>query len=411
MRFHYLLLPLFATFAPMAPGSPTPNLAVEAIDGARTALSSYAGDVLLVVNVASECGHTPQYKGLQRIYEKYQEQGLRVLAFPSNDFGAQEPGTNAEIKEFCQTKYQTTFDLFAKIPVKGDDAAPFYKFLTEEKTNPRFFGAVKWNFEKFLIGRDGEVVNRFRSDIEPDDPDFIAAIEWALLDDAARTAALAAKKGPPPLREYRGRTIAQTMHWQGAPWLLRALRENEEKTSIMLKELGLKPGMNVADIGSGNGFHTLQMAKAIAPDGTAYAVDIQPEMLKMLLGRAAEESVTNVKTIENTFWNAMLPENTIDLALLADVYHEFSHPEEMLASIRKSLRPGGRLVLVEFRTEDPDVPIKELHKMSKEQILREVPPNGFKLVQSFDGLPWQHLMFFESTGDAPTDTTTTQPAP
>ncbi len=410
MKRLLLLLSLLGSLASMASGATPLDFTVEAIDGGKTTLSAYAGDVLLIVNVASECGHTPQYAGLQQVYEKYKDQGLRILAFPSNDFGGQEPGTNAEIKEFCETTYQTGFDLFAKVAIKDGDAVPLYRFLTEEKTNPRFFGPVKWNFEKFLIGRDGDVVNRFRSDVEPDNPDFLAAIEWALMDEGGRATALATKRGPPPLTEYRGRVIAQTMHWQGAPWLLRAMRENEEKTSVMLKELGLKPGMNVADIGSGNGFHTLEMAKIIAPNGIAYAVDIQPEMLKMLLGRAAEEKVANVKTIENTFWDALLPENTLDLALLADVYHEFSHPEEMLASIRRSLRPGGRLVLVEFRSEDKNVPIKELHKMSKEQIMRELPPNGFKLVQSFDGLPWQHLMFFESTGDT-TPNKTTEPAP
>jgi ubiquinone/menaquinone biosynthesis C-methylase UbiE len=176
---------------------------------------------------------------------------------------------------------------------------------------------------------------------------------------------------------------------------MRKMREEEEKTSEMMKNLGIKPGMDVADIGSGNGYHTLKMAKVIGEKGDAYAVDIQPQMLEMLEKRAKEANIKNVKSVLNSFWDTKLPENSIDLALMVDVYHEFSHPERMLASIHKSLNPGGRIALVEFRTEDPKVPIKKLHKMSKEQIMKEFPANGFKLVQSYDKLPWQHLMFFE----------------
>ena len=185
------------------------------------------------------------------------------------------------------------------------------------------------------------------------------------------------------------------MHWRGATWLMREVREKEEKTSEMMNNLGLKPGMSVADIGSGNGYHTLKMAKAIGDKGKAYAVDIQPEMLEMLEGRAQKAQIKNIVSIHNSFWDAKLPEESIDLALMVDVYHEFSHPEQMLASIRKSLKPGGRVVLVEFRTEDPKVPIKKLHKMSKNQIMKEFPANGFQLVESYDKLPWQHMMFFE----------------
>ncbi len=195
-----------------------------------------------------------------------------------------------------------------------------------------------------------------------------------------------------------GREIAQTMHWRGAEWLMREMREKEERTSEMMENLGIKPGMNVADIGSGNGYHTLKMAKAISTEGAegkAYAVDIQEQMLEMLEKRATEAKIDNVVSVHNSFWDAKLPENSIDLALMVDVYHEFSHPEQMLASIHRSLKPGGRVALVEFRMEDKDVPIKLLHKMSKEQILKEFPANGFKLVGSYDKLPWQHLMFFE----------------
>ena len=196
-----------------------------------------------------------------------------------------------------------------------------------------------------------------------------------------------------------GRTIAQTMHWRGAQWLMREVREKEEKTSEMMKNLGLKAGMDVADIGSGNGYHTLKMAETIGEKGKAYAVDIQPEMLEMLKGRAEKAGIGNITSIHNSFWDTKLPANSIDLALMVDVYHEFSHPEQMLASIRKALKPGGRIALVEFRMEDPKVPIKKLHKMSKQQIMKEFPANGFKLVGSYDKLPWQHLMFFAKDED------------
>ena len=176
--------------------------------------------------------------------------------------------------------------------------------------------------------------------------------------------------------------------------LLRQEREREESSELMLKNLGIKPGQTLCDLGSGNGYHTLKMAELTGPTGTVYAVDIQPEMLTMLQKRAEEEGIHNVKTIQGKIYDPDLPANTMDLVLIADAYHEFSHPEHMLQAIRKSLTPKGRLALLEFRMEDPKVPIKLLHKMSKEQIMKEVPPNGFKLVESYDGLPWQHLMFF-----------------
>ena len=152
--------------------------------------------------------------------------------------------------------------------------------------------------------------------------------------------------------------------------------------------------MAVTDIGSGNGYHTLMMSKLIGETGKAYAVDIQPEMLRMLETRAKKSGIKNIVSVENRYWDADLPEKSIDLALMADVYHEFSHPEEMLASIRRALKPGGQVVLLEFRTEDPKVPIKPEHKMSKAQVIREMTVNGFRLSRSYDKLPWQHLLFF-----------------
>ena len=148
-------------------------------------------------------------------------------------------------------------------------------------------------------------------------------------------------------------------------------------------------------MGCGNGFYTLRIAKLVGERGKVIAVDIQREMLELLKERAAAERITNIETVLGTVVDPKLPPKSIDLVLLVDVYHEFSHPEQMLAAIRKSLKPTGRVALVEFRAEDPNVPIKPLHKMSKEQIMKEFPPNGFKLVEEFDKLPWQHLMFFQ----------------
>lgn len=201
-------------------------------------------------------------------------------------------------------------------------------------------------------------------------------------------------KTPPPLEFYKGRRIAQTMHYLGAEWLIRDEREREERCSLMLASLGLKPGMRVCDMGCGNGFYSIQMAKIVGEKGHVYAVDIQPEMLKMLNERADKAGVANISPILGTFVDPRLPKEEIDLVLLVDVYHEFSNPEEMLARMRESLAPEGAIVLVEYRTEDPKVPIKPEHKMSKEQILKELPPNGFKLVKEFEKLPWQHMMWF-----------------
>jgi SAM-dependent methyltransferase len=203
------------------------------------------------------------------------------------------------------------------------------------------------------------------------------------------------EKIPPPLTKYKGREIAQTMHYAGAPWLVRDSRQREEDCAKLLEALKLKPGETVCDMGCGNGFYTLLMAGRVGPTGRVYAVDVQGEMLHLLAERAKEAGLKNIKPVLGTLIDPKLPDATLDLILLVDVYHEFSHPEEMLAAMRKALKPHGRIALAEFRLEDPEVPIKLLHKMSKEQILKEFPPNGFKLVEQFDQLPWQHLMFFE----------------
>src|SRR5207249_4021346 len=134
---------------------------------------------ILIVNVASECGYTPQYKQLQALYAKHKQDGLVILGFPCNDFGAQEPGNDAAVKDFACKTYKVDFDLFSKVKIVGDDASPLYKFLTSKQTNPKHAGPVLWNFEKFLIGRDGTVVARFASDVDPDGEAFVGAIERA----------------------------------------------------------------------------------------------------------------------------------------------------------------------------------------------------------------------------------------
>ena len=206
-------------------------------------------------------------------------------------------------------------------------------------------------------------------------------------------------KIPPAKEKYKGREIAVTMHYLGAPWLTRDSRQREEDCAMLLKALDIQPGQVVCDMGCGNGFYTLQLAKLVGPEGRVLAVDIQPEMLHLLAARAQEEQLNNIEPIQGTPIDPHLPKGGVDLILLVDVYHEFSHPAQMLAAMRQSLKPKGRIALAEFRLEDPQVPIKLLHKMSKKQILKEFPPNGYKLVEQFDRLPWQHLMFFERDED------------
>jgi glutathione peroxidase len=156
------------------------NFTMNTIDGKPVELSKYQGKVVLMVNVASQCGYTPQYKGLEELYTKYKDQGLVILGFPANNFGEQEPGSDSDIKDFCSKNYGVTFDMFSKVSVKGDDQCALYKFLTSSDTDPNHAGEVKWNFEKFLLSRDGMVVNRFRSKVAPDSPEFVIAIEAEL---------------------------------------------------------------------------------------------------------------------------------------------------------------------------------------------------------------------------------------
>lgn len=193
---------------------------------------------------------------------------------------------------------------------------------------------------------------------------------------------------------YMGRQIAWTMHAAGADWLLRNEREKEESTQEMIKALDLKEGMTVADVGCGNGYHALMMAKLVGDSGTILCVDVQQKMLDLLAIRAKKAGVKNYKPILGEFEDPKLPDGKVDIILIVDAYHEFTNPEAMLKKMRKSLSKNGLMVLLEFRAEDKSVPIKPDHKMSKKQILKEMNANGFKLEKSYDKLPWQHMMFF-----------------
>jgi glutathione peroxidase len=152
------------------------------IDGKDVDLAKYKGDVFLIVNTASHCGYTKQYADLETIYEKHKEQGFKILAFPANEFGKQEPGSNEEIKEFCSSKYKVSFPLFSKIVVKGKGIDPLYDYLTSKETNPKFAGDIPWNFTKFLVNRKGEVIARFKPADKPDSKEIESAIETALAE-------------------------------------------------------------------------------------------------------------------------------------------------------------------------------------------------------------------------------------
>ncbi len=198
---------------------------------------------------------------------------------------------------------------------------------------------------------------------------------------------------PEPLTKYLGRRIALPMSYHGIPWLNRPERIQEENPEEMLEQLKVQPGMTVCDMGCGDGYYTIELARRVGPTGKVIAVDIQPEMLQELSRRCEQNNLKNVDMILGLPHNPKLPEGKLDLILMVDVYHEFSNPIEMLESMRNSLKKDGRIALVEFRGEDPQVPIKPEHKMTKKQILKEYEANAFRLVDQYDRLPWQHLMF------------------
>jgi precorrin-6B methylase 2 len=195
-------------------------------------------------------------------------------------------------------------------------------------------------------------------------------------------------------KRYMGREIAGVMGWEGAQWLERESRAHEEQPALLLRELALRPGMTVADIGAGTGYYTWQLAKQIGPGGRVYAVDVQPEMISMLNSQMAKRGVRNVVSVPGSETSVKLPPATVDLAIMVDVYHELAYPSEVLDSIVDALKPGGRVVFVEYRAEDPAVAIKPLHKMSEPQVRREATAHGLKWERSIESLPIQHAIVF-----------------
>jgi SAM-dependent methyltransferase len=195
-------------------------------------------------------------------------------------------------------------------------------------------------------------------------------------------------------KRYMGREIAGVMGWQGAAWLEREEREREERTDLLVAALQLKPGMVVADIGAGTGYLARRMAPAITPGGKVLAVDVQPEMVRMLQAMVRQSGLTQVQPLLGAEDDVKLPANSVDLAIMVDVYHELAFPYEVLASIIRALKPDGQLVFVEYRAEDPKVPIKALHKMSEAQIKREAAVHALVWDRTVGTLPWQHLVVF-----------------
>jgi SAM-dependent methyltransferase len=209
------------------------------------------------------------------------------------------------------------------------------------------------------------------------------------------------RRDPPGF--YMGRQIAQVMSWDdgGIEWLFRETRVEEEQPEAMLNALKIPRGATVADVGAGAGYHSIRLARRVGPRGTVLATDVQPEMLRTLRGNARAAGVTNIKPVLATQADTRLPTGAVDLILMVDVYHECSDPETILKGLLAALKPGGRLVLVEFRAEDPLVPIRPEHKMTVDQVRREVEPQGFVFKDPpLEFLPWQHIIIFEKPADA-----------
>ena len=196
---------------------------------------------------------------------------------------------------------------------------------------------------------------------------------------------------------YMGREIAGVMGWQGASWLEREERQQEERGDLLLRELGLKPGMVVADIGAGTGYYARRMAPLVGASGSGgavYATDVQPEMMRMLEDGAKKAGLTNIKPILGGLQSVNLPDASVDLAIMVDVYHELEFPFEVIDSLVRALKPGGRIAYVEYRAEDQRVPIKALHKMSEAQVRKEAAAHALVWERTASTLPWQHVVIF-----------------
>jgi len=206
---------------------------------------------------------------------------------------------------------------------------------------------------------------------------------------------------------YMGREIAHVMGHQGAGWLERPGREQEERTDLLLANLPLTVGQTAADIGAGTGYFSLPMAQIVGPEGTVYAVDIQPEMLAIIEERATAQGISNIERLLATGHDPGLPPGSVNMALFVDAYHEFEWPNEVMSALYTSLVPGGKVVLIEYRAEDRSVPIKRLHKMTERQARKEMTAVGFDFVENLDLLPQQHFLIFQK----PVDTQESQAGP
>lgn len=192
---------------------------------------------------------------------------------------------------------------------------------------------------------------------------------------------------------YLGREIAHVMGHLAADWLERPEREREENVSQAIRNMKLQPDEQIADIGAGSGYYTFRMAQQV-PDGKVFAVDIQPEMLEIMRQKIQKEKIGNIELVQGEEKSPNLAENSVDMVLMVDVYHELSHPKEIMQAVVRALKPGGRFILLEYRMEDPAVPIKRLHKMSEEQAVKEMKAVGLRLERNRTNLPWQHFMVF-----------------
>jgi ubiquinone/menaquinone biosynthesis C-methylase UbiE len=207
-------------------------------------------------------------------------------------------------------------------------------------------------------------------------------------------AALQVVAQQPGVHPVSGRVFALPMGVQGAPWLERREREDEENPDLAMRLIRVQRGSTVADLGAGSGYYTIRLARAVGDTGKVYAVDIQQGMLDLLQKSVARARLTNVIPVLGGVDDPRLPANSLDLILMVDVYHEFAQPQAMLQRLKTALKPGGRLVLLEYRAEDPDVPIRPEHKMTKAQVKLEVEHEGFTQQRVYDDLPWQHLVIF-----------------
>lgn len=196
-------------------------------------------------------------------------------------------------------------------------------------------------------------------------------------------------------KTYMGRQIAHVMGWQGAAWLEREEREREERSDVLMRILAFKSGTVVADIGAGTGYYSRRIADVIGPTGKVYAVDVQPEMVKLLQSVSRQRAYGHIVPVPGGVKEVPLPAASVDVAIMVDVYHELEFPYEVLASIARAVKPGGQVVLVEYRAEDPRVPIKPLHKMSEAQIRREVELHPLVWQRTANDLPWQHVVVFK----------------